>query len=160
MKKSISIISIVLAVILMFSACSSSGGSVNPDATAQSAYDAVEAAYGDSYPIGMGDELTPEEVGVTEDMCAEYVGVQLTTSTEKYVVFIAKANDGSVNDIKSALDGYITNEGNSMNSYLSEEGKKLFSNAKVETKGNFAYLVMVDTDSNTTAIEAIEGALS
>lgn len=166
MVKSRKIISVLMAIITLMSAFSfGTTTALAAEKGAAKAYAAVSKSYGKAFPFSKDDKITSKTrvMGVSSKYYSEVYAASKTTGGRKqsqYNIFIAKAKSKKdIKKIKSALENYLENEEDSMSSYLSDTGKKLYKNAKIASKGNYVYLVMIDTDSNKKATKAIKNAL-
>ncbi|MBQ9532091.1 MAG: DUF4358 domain-containing protein [Eubacterium sp.] len=164
---SIRIMSVILALITVFSAFSLTGEvAMAAGKTPAAAYSAVKKAYGKSFPFKKSNRVKGKRrvMGVkTADLKSYYAASKVTggkNSKCEYIIMVAKVKDsGKVKTIKSQLTRFKKNEEASMKNYLSSKGKKLFKNAKVGSVGSFVYIVMIDTNSNKKAVKAIKKTL-
>lgn len=157
MTKSVKLLSLISVLIIMVSSLAvpftaMAAAKVSPSTV----YTAVKKAYSKNFPLDSNSKvLSSSSVGVSKKDYSSYYGRYKGTKT-KYLIFIAKANDSSsAKKIKSQLNNYVKTESKSMENYLTSQGKKLYKNAKVGSKGNYVYLVMLDTQSNKKAVDAI-----
>ena len=161
---SVKLISIILAIITVFSAFTVSG-SITAEAASkpQQAYSAVKKAYGKSFPLSSKKRVKGKKrvFGVkTADLKSYYAASKISGKKDakaEYLIMVAEVKDkDNVKKIKGQLNKFKRNEESSMKNYLSDKGKKLFKNCKVGSVGSYVYIVMIDTSANKKAIKAIK----
>lgn len=136
-----------------------------------SVYDAVEGAYGSSFPLSDSNMIKVDRknifgkysvvMGVSAKHFSQYTAAQKSNSSEEYMCFICKAvSKKAVKKIKSSMKKYVINEYNGNINYHSDLGNQLLKNARVGSKGKYVYLFVLDTDGNKKAISAFKESLS
>jgi hypothetical protein len=161
------VLAFILAVVSLLSAFTMSANAAQiTSKTPASAYAAVKKAYGSSFPLTSKNRIKGKKriMGVKISDCSSYYAASKTTggsnSQKEYAIFICKAKStAKAKKIKTSLANYLKNEEQSMSNYLSATGKKLFKNAKTGRIGKYVYLVMIDTNKNTKAVNAIKKTL-
>ncbi|MBQ9516783.1 MAG: DUF4358 domain-containing protein [Eubacterium sp.] len=162
---SVKILSLILAIMTVFSAFTVSGSVAQAASKPAQAYVAVQKAYGKSFPLSSKNRVKGKKrvFGVkTSTLSSYYAASKMVGSKTKaeYLIMIAKPAKGtSVKTVKSQLTKYKNNEEASMKNYLSDKGKKLFKNCKVGSTNGYVYIVMIDTNANKKAINAIKKAV-
>lgn len=160
MVKHSKLFSLILALLMAFSSVMLPATAFAADATPAKVYTAVKKAYGKKFPLSQNAKnLNPKAFGISKKKYSSYYAKYKGNNKSKYMIFIAKANKMSdARSMKKSLENYLNVESRSMNNYLSANGKKLYKNAKVGSKGKYVYLVMLDTNSNKKAVNAIKKA--
>ena len=170
MKKGFRVAGILLAFVMLCSVMCSSV-SVYAAQSTETVYDAVQDAYGSSFPLSSSNLIKVDRknifgkystvLGVSAKHFSSYTAAQKSNSSEEYVCFICKAvSKKAVKKIKNSMKKFVVNEYNANINYHSDFGNKLLKNAKVGSKGKFVYLFVIDTDGNKKAIEAFKESLS
>ena len=168
-KTALRVFSFILAIVSLFSVFSvNATNAYAAKKTPIKAYIAVRSAYGSSFPLTTNDRKQGKKriMGVKTSLCSSYYAASKikgsSSSQCEYAIFICKAKTrAKAKRVKRALKTYISNEKQSMYNYLSSTGKSIFANAKVGRIGKrFVYMVMIDTSSNTKAINAIKRVLA
>ncbi|MHC1694692.1 MAG: DUF4358 domain-containing protein [Eubacteriales bacterium] len=174
MKKT-GLITVIIAVILLFSSCSRDTKPTEATTTAPSEAVTQEQPTGTAdTPISLSDILTQIKDNVTLPEMMDYsendIKTQLGVTTEDYsevtcsasndgyypdFIFIAKAKDSSALDkMESKLGNYRSHKINEWKDYLPDvpERFEAIERSTVIKKGDYVYLVISTEDANINGI--------
>lgn len=165
MKKIKRVLAVAVAVAIMTQVFVNEN--VTVQASASSAFKAVQKAYGSSYPMSSANEIKTARknifgkyskvLGVSAKYFKSYKGARKATSTEEYVSIVFKATSKkNATKIKKVLKKYVKKEKTSNANYFSAKGKTLLGNAKIGSKGKYVYLFILDTAKNKKAVSAFK----
>ncbi|MCR4717887.1 MAG: DUF4358 domain-containing protein [Lachnospiraceae bacterium] len=161
------IIALMMAVVIVFG-LSFNPESVNASTKSELLYNAVKSAYGGLLPVTSSNEVKYESkknifgkyykiAGVSLKYVSNYKAYIKSNSSGEYILFVAEATSKkNAKKAKKALKNYVKGNKTDCDNYYSKTGKKVYANYKVGRKGKCVYLFMLDSSSNSKAVNAFK----
>ena len=160
LKRTVSLLLLLLLLCLPLSACGESGGTTTKDVPVAELADTVIAAVGKTDSLAESDIMFLGLTGLEADALGEHA-IRITnvgTGIDQLGVF--KAGPMSTDELRAAAKAYLEELGsNTLNeSYFPEEMSKL-DDAEIRAVGDYVMYCVMSQEDMATAFKAFENAL-